>query len=231
MSKHFQLTIADSCDENWDKMTPVEKGRFCDACQKQVIDFTGMSDAQVAAFFKKPSTGSLCGRFMKDQLDREVEIPGKRIPWVKYFFQFAIPAFLLSYRASAQVKQTQALQGFVAIEQGPSVKGKLSVSTIKTSVGRMIGGRVVDTDGNGISDVSVMVAGDTTGVSTDSMGYFRLLYKGLSDRIDILANYGLVLKQKKIKFKKHFLINKNVEFVFEREKAGELMMGAVSIKR
>ncbi|MDP4264159.1 MAG: carboxypeptidase-like regulatory domain-containing protein [Bacteroidota bacterium] len=104
MSKHIQLTIADPCHENWDKMTKAEQGRFCASCQKQVMDFTGMSDSQVAAFFKKPSAGSVCGRFYEDQLDRDIEIPGKRIPWVKYFFQFALPAFLFSMKATAQGK-------------------------------------------------------------------------------------------------------------------------------
>lgn len=107
MSKKIQLTIAEPCHENWDGMTPVEKGRFCGSCQKQVIDFSNMSDRQVAEFFKKPSTGSVCGRFMTDQLDRAIEIPKKRMPWVKYFFQIAIPAFLVSIKVSAQKTQGQ----------------------------------------------------------------------------------------------------------------------------
>jgi hypothetical protein len=102
MAKHIQLTVSEPCHENWDAMTPAEKGRFCNACQKQVVDFTRMSDAQVAAFFKKPPVGSVCGRFMQDQLDREIGIPKKRIPWVKYFFQFALPALLASSKVHAQ---------------------------------------------------------------------------------------------------------------------------------
>lgn len=105
MAKKIQLTIAEPCHENWDGMTPVEKGRFCGSCQKQVVDFSNMSDRQVAEFFKKPSTGSVCGRFMTDQLDREIEIPKKRIPWVKYFFQIALPAFLVSIKVSASKTQ------------------------------------------------------------------------------------------------------------------------------
>lgn len=101
MSKKIQLQIAEPCHENWDAMTPVEQGKFCGSCQKQVVDFTGMSDRQVAEFFKKPSTGSVCGRFMNDQLERDIEIPKKRIPWVKYFFTIALPAFFIS-KASAQ---------------------------------------------------------------------------------------------------------------------------------
>jgi hypothetical protein len=105
MSKKLQLSIPKPCHENWDKMTPVQQGKFCGSCQKQVVDFSDMSDRQVAEFFKKPSTGSVCGRFMTDQLERDIQIPKKRIPWVKYFFQFVIPAFLVSIKASAQKTQ------------------------------------------------------------------------------------------------------------------------------
>jgi hypothetical protein len=104
MGKRIQLNIANPCHESWDNMTAAEKGRFCGSCQKQVVDFTNMSDSQLAAFFKKPSTGSVCGRFYEDQLGRSIEIPKKRIPWVKYFFQFVLPAFLLSAKAVGQVK-------------------------------------------------------------------------------------------------------------------------------
>jgi CarboxypepD_reg-like domain len=100
MAKQLQLTIPTPCHEDWDAMTPVQQGKFCSSCQKQVVDFSGMSDRQVAEFFKKPSTGSVCGRFMTDQLDRTLDIPKKRMPWIKYFFQFAVPAFLLSVKSS-----------------------------------------------------------------------------------------------------------------------------------
>jgi hypothetical protein len=96
MAKKLQLQVPTPCHENWETMTQSEKGRFCASCQKQVIDFSNKSDREIAMFFKKRSTGSVCGRFMEDQLNRDIEIPKKRIPWLKYFFQFAIPAFLVS---------------------------------------------------------------------------------------------------------------------------------------
>lgn len=101
MSKKIQLSIAEPCHENWENMSPVDKGKFCGSCQKQVVDFSMKNDRQIAEFFKKPTTGSVCGRFMTDQLEREIEIPKRRIPWVKYFFQLALPAFFIS-KASAQ---------------------------------------------------------------------------------------------------------------------------------
>ena len=104
MSKKIQLQIPDPCHENWAEMTSIERGRFCNSCQKKVVDFTNMSDREIAIFFNKPSTGSVCGRFMQDQLDRDIEIPRKRIPWVKYFFQLALPAFLASCGVRTQGK-------------------------------------------------------------------------------------------------------------------------------
>ena len=104
MAKKLQLQVPTPCHENWENMTATERGRFCASCQKQVIDFSNKSDREIAMFFKKPSTGSVCGRFMEDQLNRDIEIPKKRIHWLKYFFQFLIPAFFISYRATAQGK-------------------------------------------------------------------------------------------------------------------------------
>jgi hypothetical protein len=95
MTKKLTLSIPKPCHEDWDKMTCAEKGRFCGSCRKEVIDFTRMSESQLIAFFKKP-TGSVCGRFRNDQLEKDIYIRPRRMPWVKYFFQIALPVFLFS---------------------------------------------------------------------------------------------------------------------------------------
>lgn len=107
MKKKLQISIPTACHENWNEMTPVEKGRFCGSCSKQVIDFSNMSDRQIAQFFKKPSTGSVCGRFMPDQLDRDIEMPKKRIPWLRYFFQIALPALFFTKASGQNQKPTK----------------------------------------------------------------------------------------------------------------------------
>ena len=103
MAKQLQLQIPSPCHENWENMSQVEKGRFCASCEKKVIDFSYMSDREIALFFKKP-TGSVCGRFFENQLNRDIDIPKKRIPWIKYFVRFALPAFLVSCGARMQGK-------------------------------------------------------------------------------------------------------------------------------
>ncbi len=135
MAKQLQISIPTPCHENWDAMSPVEKGRFCGSCQKQVVDFSNMSDRQVAEFFKKPSTGSVCGRFMTDQLDREIEIPRKRIPWLKYFFQFALPAFLLSLRSSSAKAQGTPL---IKMTEKDTTRKKTPLSDIPVTFGNTV---------------------------------------------------------------------------------------------
>ena len=130
MAKQLQLTIPIPCHEDWDAMTPVDKGKFCGSCQKHVVDFSNMSDRQVAEFFKKPSSGSVCGRFMNDQLDRSIDIPGKRIPWVKYFFQIALPAFLLTLKSSAQKSQGKIKINAVVAKNKPVIGDTLTLPEI-----------------------------------------------------------------------------------------------------
>jgi hypothetical protein len=60
-----------------------------------------MSDDDLVSFFKN-NTGNVCGRLTEQQLQADHLIPGKRIPWLKYFFQVAIPAFLFSAKTNAQ---------------------------------------------------------------------------------------------------------------------------------
>lgn len=70
----IQISIPSPCSQNWDAMTPNERGRFCDLCQKTVIDFTTWSDTAMYNFFSKDH-GHVCGRFLSTQLDRPINIP------------------------------------------------------------------------------------------------------------------------------------------------------------
>jgi len=67
--KKISLMIPTPCHEDWDKMTPEEKGRCCASCQKTVLDLTKMGDRELAEFFKKP-VGSLCGVYFVQLIDK-----------------------------------------------------------------------------------------------------------------------------------------------------------------
>ncbi|MEO8404847.1 MAG: carboxypeptidase-like regulatory domain-containing protein [Chitinophagaceae bacterium] len=193
MAKNLQVTIAEPCHENWESMTPSAKGKFCGACRKQVIDFTGMSDSQVMAVFKKAPVGSVCGRFMDDQLDRNMMIPKKRVPWVKYFFQLTLPLFLSSLRSNAQMgKPTFRQADTLHVDKkntpvpptGYSLPGTIPIK-----------GKVIDEEGKPISYTSVIIKGTKNGMSADSSGLFALIAPQSDMIILIVSHIGFMSKE------------------------------------
>ena len=99
--KKFMLTVPEPCHENWEAMTPEDKGRFCMACQKTVVDFTDKTDRELGLFFKK-KTEAVCGRFNTSQLDKVLAVPPQPLPFLKYAAAMALPAFLLSCEGHTQ---------------------------------------------------------------------------------------------------------------------------------
>lgn len=208
MGKNIQLSIAEPCHENWNRMTAVEQGRFCDSCQKEVIDFTSMSDAEVAAFFKRPSAGSVCGRFMKDQLGRNIAIPKKRIPWVKYFFQFTLPLFFTTLKVNAQ-------KGMVAVKTTTSpvacTKQPLrQMGKIAMIEDRQIKGQIVDEEGTPVPYANIMIKGTSIGAPADNAGQFTFPMKTENDSVilsvssvgfagkDVVVNYQDIMNNKRV---------------------------------
>ncbi|MDQ0594690.1 TonB-dependent SusC/RagA subfamily outer membrane receptor [Chryseobacterium ginsenosidimutans] len=68
----MKITIPKPCHENWEAMTPEEKGRFCSVCSKTVRDFTIASDDEIINAFSHP-TENICGNFYESQLNRNLQ--------------------------------------------------------------------------------------------------------------------------------------------------------------
>jgi hypothetical protein len=67
----MKITIPEPCDQKWSEMQPCGSNRFCNKCEKQIIDFTYYSDAALTKVIEE-NEGRICGKFTKDQLDREL---------------------------------------------------------------------------------------------------------------------------------------------------------------
>jgi hypothetical protein len=206
MSKPFQLTIPKPCHEDWNKMTPDEKGRFCSSCQKQVVDFTVMNNQQLAQFFKKPSTGTVCGRFNNDQLNQDLQVPQKRIPWLKYFFTIVLPAFFTASKATAQGgvskvlmtgktkmivvpdKKTSLQPGLVA-KYSPAIKPVVKTECISPYI--TLGDVKVDLVESAIIEpmpIERIVEGTVINDSGESLAFASITVKGTNARTKTNAN-------------------------------------------
>ncbi|PZR26688.1 MAG: hypothetical protein DI535_13490 [Citrobacter freundii] len=208
MATKIKLEIASPCSENWDKMDRTERGRFCQSCQKQVIDFTGMSDQQLALFFKHNKT-NVCGRTRNDQLGQELELPRKRIHWFRYFVQVALPALIFSNKGYTQGKITPLpkMERFI---RGPQDTSKIIVPAVdSTPVSRIINGRVIDRSGIQLSGASIMIRGTTKGTAANEHGQFSLRITD-EEIITYLEISAVGYVRRTIEIKQHELFNSEI---------------------
>jgi hypothetical protein len=99
-SIYNRLHIPVPCHEDWNKMTPDQKGAFCKSCNKSVYDFTAKTEQEVESILiaAKSNEKEVCGRFNNDQLAKlpDLVIPLNTIPQdLSPFKRFAIAAFII----------------------------------------------------------------------------------------------------------------------------------------
>lgn len=163
MKKPVRISIPTPCHENWQDMKPVERGRFCDSCQKKVHDFTASPDKVILEAFAKDSR--LCGRFRVDQLDRELIIPKEKSTiWTAV--SAAVISFLAlgNYPASAQEP--------VSTEQHENENyalGKYAAAPQK-----MIVSGVVSDEGGPLPGANITITGKESQVSADIDGFYQI---------------------------------------------------------
>jgi len=71
--ENFKISIPKPCHEDWKLMTPEDKGRFCGACSKLVIDFSVMTEGEIIYFFQNHQNEKVCGHIKKTQLEKIYE--------------------------------------------------------------------------------------------------------------------------------------------------------------
>jgi|GEM_PF-1370703 len=77
---HFDLI--NPCNQNWEAMTLEDNGRYCNACEKTVVDFEAMTNKQIFDFFKnKKERHTLCGRFSGAQLSKGIPFEKQNSNW------------------------------------------------------------------------------------------------------------------------------------------------------
>ncbi|MCP2026924.1 hypothetical protein L1276_002068 [Flavobacterium sp. HSC-32F16] len=96
MERKYKITIPEPCHEDWNKMIPDERGRFCISCSKTVVDFTSMLPDEIQYFFIQNQNNKICGRFKKSQLNTiTIQIPSRIIySQTSYHRMFLLALFI-----------------------------------------------------------------------------------------------------------------------------------------
>jgi hypothetical protein len=126
-----------------------------------------MTDRELIKYFQMYN-GAACGRFTESQLNRDIPFPKKPLPWIKYFFLFSLPAFLLSLKSAAQLHG-----GATPVEAVPVMP---KVSSSDSTMGETITlcGVVTDEAGVPLQFAYVGIKNTNYGTFCDNSGYFVL---------------------------------------------------------
>lgn len=65
----MKISIPSPCHEDWQTMTPTKKGAFCAVCNKDVIDFTQKTNAEIRSILMANTGEKPCGNFLSAQLE------------------------------------------------------------------------------------------------------------------------------------------------------------------
>ncbi|RXM52643.1 MULTISPECIES: hypothetical protein [unclassified Chryseobacterium] len=93
-----KLYIPEPCSENWESMSPQEKGRLCSACNKCVIDFTQKKPQEIQQIIEEKKEEQICGRFYNHQLkmpDPSEKLKERFFTYIPSYLQNTKIAFLL----------------------------------------------------------------------------------------------------------------------------------------
>ena len=172
MKNSFTLNLSNPCSEKWESFSPTERGAFCSACAKEVIDFTALSDQQIIDYFKTRPKNT-CGKFRPDQfkyyhVQSDFINPGWKL-WKAGLV--AITLASLTKPASAQQKKLNA-----ATDQSSTESLRSDCSAVQKTFD--VTGIVYDENNSPMPGLTVVRYGTTIQTYTDPNGKF--LFSGLS---------------------------------------------------
>ncbi len=154
----------------WDDLQPATNGRYCDRCEKNIVDLTTKSDAELIAFFHKKKD-KVCGRLLPHQLNREIAIPSVRTSW-HWLLPLAIGAMVSSPAQASELKPM--LEQGIQAGDVPLTSPKATTFAKQDKV--TINGTVVDGEtGKPIVGVKIKQKGfENVLALTDTAGKFKL---------------------------------------------------------
>lgn len=62
------VEISSPCNRRFSKMPKTGNGRYCDACEKIVVDFTSMTNTELQNYLKNYTNEEICGRVKSTHL-------------------------------------------------------------------------------------------------------------------------------------------------------------------
>ena len=170
----MKITIPEPCDQKWSEMQPCGSNRFCNKCERQIIDFTYYSDAALKRVIEE-NEGRICGKFTKDQLDRELISSYRK----QSFFAIVSARWLGLWLFLSSP--------FYSVKAQTPTDVSPELKTAKLDTNRFyISGTVVNENGISVPEVNVKLIELGLITRSDFNGKFKFVFEDNS-----IANYSL----------------------------------------
>ncbi|WP_410878361.1 carboxypeptidase-like regulatory domain-containing protein [Myroides sp. DW712] len=183
----YWIQLPEPCSEDWNQMTPLEKGRFCVLCEKTVYDFSNYTKQELVLHLQRE--GKVCGRIPTKYLDIALsESKANRGIGMQGIVAAAINLLLLTTTAAVQGQEKVKVEQQVKESENiPETKQQQTKQTF-----RVIRGKVMDEEGFALPSVSVLIKGTQLGVGTDLDGGFELKVPKEYDVVDLVfTTFGM----------------------------------------
>ncbi len=164
MSKKVNIYIPEPCHENWEAMTPEEKGRFCGSCKKTVFDFTKATDKEIIQHLNLEK--NTCGRFLNTQLNRDLITQNKKSSYWSVIFTSVISFIGIgTQNAISQTKQDTIQTDDKTVSVNDTI--------INPNLPHKIKGVISDALGP-LGGANVVIQGTTNGTTANFDGDFEI---------------------------------------------------------
>ncbi|MBI1226239.1 MAG: T9SS type A sorting domain-containing protein [Bacteroidetes bacterium] len=162
----IKIQIPEPCTQDFSKMHPLPGGRYCDHCERTVVDFRGMTDREIVRIYQQRQ-GRVCGIFQDQQLNRALPLPqppkeGK--PWAAIAALSSALLFGNPANGQSKIEQNPIQQLDKASKERPPtpLEGKVTIE-----------GWVLGDKGESLPFATILLA-DGHGTETGFDGYFKV---------------------------------------------------------
>jgi hypothetical protein len=207
-NKAISIKITEPCNQNWELMDSRNDNRFCESCNKCVVDFSNHTNSEIIKFLSS-SKSDVCGRLTNTQLNQlnyySLIVPSNK-NWLKYLSVLAIGVSIIANDASAH-----SLKEPIEISNS-SLK---PINNHKKIVVKLIYGYVYDENKKPIPGARVMIENTKLFATTDNNGRYEIL---LTKNFDTKNN---IIKVNSLRFEGSLKAN------YSKEKQADLAVNCV----
>jgi hypothetical protein len=167
--RKVEIKVATPCSEKWETFEKRGLNGYCNSCEKEVVDFTKMSDLQIKNYFKK-AKGDVCGQMYSRQ--QKVYADTSKLTLKPLASALMTGAALLFTGTSTLAQSKDPTEQ--TEQKGRKGKAKKDIEDKSEEEKRTINGRVTDESGESLPGVNVKIKGTKIGTTSDLDGNYRL---------------------------------------------------------